>query len=726
MALNRPSFRVVLFPIISLLLLNLCYSQESVTELKSKIEKFEKEGNKIELASNYNKLAKLYWDQNKLADAVDFFEKSLAVNTELGNANAQRIISGYLGLICLEKEDYTDAVSYFSKSLELNKKAGKNQEMLSDLYNIATAYQMLGKLEESNKNAQKALDLALEANNLESAKSCNLMLAENYEKLGDSKKSAAHFTNYNTLVKHLQQQELSQLATEKKIAESQVSQVESKISQKEKELKTALDTLGQVMEINREMQLQQEVRDLKLAEQESRVKILESQEKYRKTQFRLLGLVIALILAFLVLFIIQSRQRKFVNKKLKEQNSEIEKQKLEIEKQRDLSDKQRKNLTDSIQYARRIQSAVIPRAEELYEYFKDSFILYRPRDIVSGDFYWFAQKDNIIVVAVADCTGHGVPGAFMSMLGVAYLNEIVNKIAINIHINALNADEILNQLREKVILSLHQSDNKSDSKDGMDIALCIIDVEKKKMQFAGANNPVIIIRKNQVIQLKGDNMPVSYHQRKDVPFTRNEFELQNNDCLYLFSDGYTDQYGGPEGRKFLVNHFTNLLLANHQKSMPEQKKIIEAEFDAWKGVNSQIDDVLVIGFRFGKSTDTKTFEWQDKSILVAEDTDINYYLIAEVLRKTKVKIIRVKNGAEAVDFVKLNSVDLVLMDINMPIMNGYEATKQIKEHNQKIPVIIQTAVFEDGLEQSLQVGADDFVSKPIDLKTFMDKISRFL
>lgn len=720
---NRPSHLFTLFFTVIVINNFSLKAQESISDLNAKILKFEAEGNKIELASSYNKLANIYWDQSKLDEAVVNFEKSLKINTELGNSNARRIITGYLGLICLEKEDYNKAVTYFNRSLELNQKAGKAQEVLSDLYNIANAYQMLGKYDESNNSAQTALNKALEINNMESAKSCNLLLAENYEKLGNSKKSTEHYNNYNSIVKLLQQQQMSKLENEKKNAESQISQVESKISQKEKELKSVLDTLGEVIELNREMQLQKEIKDLELKEQQTRYEL---EKNANQARIRFFMIIIASIFIILVLFYLQSRHRKIINKKLQEQNAEIEKQKAEIESQRDLADKQRMNLTSSIQYARRIQAAVIPRPEELIEYFKDSFILYRPKDIVSGDFYWFAQKDNLFIIALADCTGHGVPGAFMSMLGVAYLNEIVNKIAINIHINALNADEILNQLREKVISSLHQSGSAEEPKDGMDIALCIIDFEKKKMQFSGAYNPVIIIRENEIVQLKGDKMPVSYHQRKDVPFTRQEIELHNNDCLYLFSDGFTDQYGGSDGRKYLALRFAELLLNVHHKTMPEQKRILESEFDNWRGEKTQIDDVLVIGFRFGKHFDTSAIDWQEKTILIAEDTDINYYLLAEVLKKTKVKLIRVKNGAEAVDLVKVNNIDLVLMDINMPTMNGYEATKKIKEHNKKIPVIIQTAVYEDGYEKSMQFGADDFISKPIDLKTFMDKLSRFL
>lgn len=698
-------------------------AQESISDLKSKITKYEAEGNKIDLAGTYNKLGKVYWDQNQFDDAITAFEKSLSINSDLGNTNAQRIIAGYLGMICLEKEDYGKAVTYFNKSLELNKKAGKSSEILSDLYNIASAYQMMGKYDESNKNANNALNKALELNNMESAKSCNLLLAQNYDKLGNSKKSAEHYDNYNSIIKLLQQQQMSKLESEKKLAENQVSQVQSKISQKEKELESVMDTLGEVIELNKEMQLQKALKDLELKEQATRFAL---EKKTHQSRTRVLSIIIGSIFIILVLFFIQSRHRKIVNKKLHEQNAEIEKQKIEIEKQRDLADKQRINLTSSIQYARRIQSAVLPRQEELYDYFKDSFILYRPKDIVSGDFYWFAQKDNLFIIAVADCTGHGVPGAFMSMLGVAYLNEIVNKIASNIHINALNADEILNQLREKVISSLHQSDNEENTKDGMDMALCIIDFEAKKMQYAGANNPLVIIRKNEIIQLKADKMPVSYHQRKDIAFARQIVDLQNSDCIYMYSDGFSDQPGGMENRKYLSSKFIQFLLEHHLKSMQEQKRLLDAEFENWRGKNPQIDDVLVVGFRFGKLSEALVSDWSDKSILIAEDTDINYYLLAEVLRKTKAKLIRVKNGSEAVEFVKMNRVDLILMDINMPTMNGFDATKKIKQLNNRIPVIIQTAIDQNGLEDSIAAGADDFISKPIDLKIFMEKISNFL
>lgn len=707
-----PTFLVIA----SFFLTTATLTAQTIEELKESAANIDATENKIELANINNKLGHAYWQQQNYTEAVSAFEQSISLNKELNNTNAQRIIYGYLGLIYLESEQYQQSVNAFENSLKMNLASKKWQETISDYYNIASAYQSMGAYSKSNEYAQKSLEKSLEIENLESAKSSHLLMATNYEKLGDNKKASEHFANYNTLVNHLRAQQVVELEKEVDKATEKISQAQNKSQQLESEVQQAV-TEKQLAESEKQ-----------LAEEKAHEEATRREEEVQKRQnnLRYFLSITGFIILVLILFIIQSRARKKVNKKLKEQNTEIEKQKAEIEKQRDLADKQRKNLTSSIQYARRIQSAVIPKPETLSDHFKDNFILYQPRDIVSGDFYWFAQKDNLLVIAAADCTGHGVPGAFMSMLGVAYLNEIVNKIAINIHIHSLNADEILNQLRERVISSLHQSENKRDPKDGMDIALCIVDSEKKKIQYAGAYNPLVIIRKGEILEYKGDKMPVSYHRRMNVPFTRHEIKLQENDCIYLFSDGYIDQFGGKGGQKYLMKRFKQKLINIHQKPMIEQRSILEREFTQWRGEYGQIDDVLVIGFRFGGEIDPRTIDWSNKSILIAEDTDINYFLLAEVLKKTKAGLSRVKNGTEAVEFVKSNHVDLILMDINMPGMDGYEATLLIKDFNDSIPIIIQTAVHEDGKENSIKAGADDFISKPIDLKTFMSKIARFL
>jgi CheY-like chemotaxis protein len=705
--------------------------QSQIEQYKSLVQKYESEGNKIELAKSYTKLGYLYWQISASLEAINYFAGSIRVNEELGNNNALKTLYNNLGLLHSEREEYQKAVSYFEKSLNLNLAQGKINEITSDYLNIALCFQSLGYYAESNSRAEKALAKALEINNLEQAKTSYGILAENSEKTGNSKQAADYYEKYNSISKHLQKKEMEDMA-------SQTEQYARQVETKEKELKSTMDTLGEVLEINREMQLQNallnkenQLKEEQQARLEAQQARLEAREKTRRTQ--ILSLVVVLILfAFIMgLVYFQFREKKKANSLLKEQNAEIERQKKEIEQQRDLSQKQKKRITDSIQYAQRIQMAVLPPEHTFDQSFNDYFIFYRPKDIVSGDFYWTTRKDNVLILAVADCTGHGVPGAFMSMLGVAYLNEIVNKIAINKHISTLNADDILNQLREMIITSLHQTGDPEEPKDGMDIAICILDFETKKLQFAGANNPLYLVRNNELVQYDADRMPISYHQKRDVPFTTHIINWNPDDRIYLFSDGFIDQFGGNENLKYMSKRFKELLVRIGSQPMSDQARMLEKAFADWKGERAQLDDVLVIGIRLGATVSVKKIltqaDWKNKTILIAEDTDVNYFLMTAVLKQTGVNLVRVKDGEEAVEFIKNNEVDLILMDINMPRMNGYEATKSIKQIRSDIPIIVQTALhFDDESDQAYASGADDYIAKPIDLKTFMTKMEKFL
>ena len=273
-------------------------------------------------------------------------------------------------------------------------------------------------------------------------------------------------------------------------------------------------------------------------------------------------------------------------RKVSERTAEIQIKKTEIE---------RKNtkLTDSIKYANRIQEAMMPRNMVLDEAFADNFIFLRPRDIVSGDFYWFKKKDNLLLIAAADCTGHGVPGALMSMLGVSLLNDIVSR-------DITQPAEILNELRVKIKDSLHQNldtENKSLTQDGIDIAFCTINIETLEMQFAGAYNPVYIIRNHELIEIKGDRMPIGVHPKDDNGFNPENFQLQKNDSIYLFSDGYYSQFGGPKSEKMKHTRFKEHLLSIQDFTMQDQKRRLENKFEDWKGMRDQVDDILVIGIK---------------------------------------------------------------------------------------------------------------------------------
>jgi serine phosphatase RsbU (regulator of sigma subunit)/PAS domain-containing protein len=250
-------------------------------------------------------------------------------------------------------------------------------------------------------------------------------------------------------------------------------------------------------------------------------------------------------------------------------------------------EEQKKSITDSIQYAKRIQNAILPNHKIMDKYFADHFIYFKPRDIVSGDFYWMTEKNNKLVLVAADSTGHGVPGAFMSMLGISFLNEIVNK-----H-SSLKASTILKELRKLVKSTLAQS-GKSTS-DGMDIALVVVDKEKMQINYAGAYNPLYIVRNKELLITKADRMPIGSYVTDDKSFTNHEIDIKKGDSLFIFSDGYADQFGGKTNTKFSTKELKKLLTEISDLNAQEQLDILDQKFLEWKGNYKQIDDVLIIG-----------------------------------------------------------------------------------------------------------------------------------
>ncbi|MEY1639054.1 SpoIIE family protein phosphatase [Tenuifilum sp. 4138str] len=280
----------------------------------------------------------------------------------------------------------------------------------------------------------------------------------------------------------------------------------------------------------------------------------------------------------------------------------------EIRQQKEKIEKQKEEITDSIKYAKRIQTAVLPPPELISVHLPEHFILFKPRDIVSGDFYWMKQIGDFTLITAADCTGHGVPGAFMSMLGVALLNEIASRC------NGFTANQILNELRNQVKQSLRQTGKEGEAKDGMDIAFCVLNRKIMKLQYAGAYNPLYLYRRKEfpnpssspcviesdthyLIEVKADKMPIGIHVNDNIEFTNHEIDLSPGDTIYIFSDGFADQTGGETDKKFLSKNFKNLLLNIQHLEMAIQKEFLEETLKKWMGNTSQVDDILVIGVR---------------------------------------------------------------------------------------------------------------------------------
>jgi serine phosphatase RsbU (regulator of sigma subunit) len=274
-----------------------------------------------------------------------------------------------------------------------------------------------------------------------------------------------------------------------------------------------------------------------------------------------------------------------LEEKVKERTLKIEKQKEEIEEQK-------KHIMDSIYYARRIQNAILPSVHAIDCQLKEYFILYLPKDIVSGDFYWMHSVDGLCMISAVDCTGHGVPGAFMSIVGFNQLNN-----AVNVR-KARSASSILDELNAGVINTLNESNTDSSIKDGMDMALCVFNFRESKLEFAGANNPMVMIRDEEVSLVRGDRFPIGvYEGAVSKPFTNNKIDIVKDDCIYLFSDGYPDQFGGPDNKKFMLRRFQDMLGEVHKMPMNQQKEILIQRLNDWRGDNEQVDDILVIGIR---------------------------------------------------------------------------------------------------------------------------------
>jgi serine phosphatase RsbU (regulator of sigma subunit) len=278
--------------------------------------------------------------------------------------------------------------------------------------------------------------------------------------------------------------------------------------------------------------------------------------------------------------------------KVIERTEEVVRQKEEIETKNQELEVLYKHVTDSIKYAKRIQEAILPPDSLVKRVLPNSFVLYKPKDIVSGDFYWIDEKQGKTMFAAVDCTGHGVPGAFMSIVGYNILKHVVN------NNNFTTPSLILDALNEGVSETLHHGHEESQAKDGMDLSFCTIDFKNLELQFAGAYNPLYIIRDGQLLQTKADKFPIGlFIGEEKKKFTNHSFKLQKGDCIYIFSDGYADQFGGPNGKKFMANHFRDLLLEVHKHPIEKQKDILNRTIEEWRGPLDQVDDILVIGVK---------------------------------------------------------------------------------------------------------------------------------
>jgi ligand-binding sensor domain-containing protein/serine phosphatase RsbU (regulator of sigma subunit) len=316
---------------------------------------------------------------------------------------------------------------------------------------------------------------------------------------------------------------------------------------------------------------------------------------WKRPWFYIIGILIGISLIYGFIKVREQslqRSRERLKAEVTIRTKELQEEKEKLQLAYSEIDEKNKDITDSIHYAKRIQEAILPSDSNIKQLLPDSFVFYKPKDIVSGDFYWLEHWGPQTLIAAVDCTGHGVPGAFMSIVAHNILTQTVNVLGL------AKPSLILNETNSQLSKKLNQNPEEATVRDGMDIALCAINYKKSTMEFAGANNPVWLIRNGQVIEINGDKFPIGAFVGEELQlFTNHEWEIQKNDCIYIFTDGYADQFGGPKGKKFKYKQFQQLLLQIHEKPMTEQKEILQRANEDWQGELEQVDDILVIGIR---------------------------------------------------------------------------------------------------------------------------------
>ncbi|HSH52078.1 MAG TPA: SpoIIE family protein phosphatase [Bacteroidales bacterium] len=550
--------------------------KDELSGYQNHISKYQKEGNQPLELEYLNKAAFLCWNNQLLSEAIHYFEQAVEINHTLDNKNGLLLGYNYLGMLYGEKNQHQNALDCFEKSLNISRQIKNKSSIASALINIAQTQQLLSNYNESNKTAFYGVEIAKEINELKYVRSFYGIIAENYKELGNSAKSIEYFDLFASIDKYLKNQEITSIkqksSEEVNKAQAEKNKTQQELVKQSDKLKETEDSLAEIEAITREQKMLLELKELKISEQRAQLKL----ERLVKNFF-IWGFVVILI--FLLFFIVFYRK--------------IRVQKNHIQQQRDTLDLQNKKINSSIQYAKNIQRAILPVEKELNKIF-DYFIIYRPKDIVSGDFYWYAEINSTIYIAVIDCTGHGVPGAFMSMIGNRLFNEIVLVNRIN------DPAKILTILNVKIIEALKQKE--SDNSDGMDVCLVSINTKKghKKIVFSGAKRPLLIYKnqKNKLIEVKGDRHSIGgvKNNEQAKQFTSHEIDIELNDILYLSSDGLIDQNN--EARKrFGSSKLKQLITKNASHSLAKQKEIIEKELDNFQGNVEQRDDITLLGLK---------------------------------------------------------------------------------------------------------------------------------
>ena len=507
------------------------------------------------MASGYNFFGICLKNEKKLDSALLVYDKGIAIYDSLHDDFGKATILLNQGVVFQEKGDLDRALVNYKKCLAVFEKSDDKDAISFALNSIAIIYYKKGDYANAKKAGERELQLARDIKYPENIMNAAQILAQVYKGMG-------------SYLDALEMQELY-----------------SKMNDSILNADTKRDA------IEKDVKYQHE-KELLNVEKEREKEALSAQKEKEKRNIIIISISIGMIVLIFFLFFLYNRFRIIRKQKniIEEQKDEVEIQKKEIEHQKDLVEAKNHEIVDSILYARRLQEAILPAKNIFQQYLPDSFVYYKPKDIVSGDFYWVEKVKDKIIIAVADCTGHGVPGAMVSFVCVNALNRSVLEFGLT------EPAAILDKVSELVIQAFSRSEN--EVKDGMDISLCVLDAKTNMLNYAGAYNPLWILRSGT------DEMHICPATRQAignvqnfVPFVNNSFQLSKGDILYLFSDGYADQFGGIKGKKLKYSNFSRILIENASSEIHAQAERINKEFENWKGELEQVDDVCIIGIK---------------------------------------------------------------------------------------------------------------------------------
>ena len=492
------------------------------------------------MQDTYNNIASVYAEMRKHEFAIKYFTISIGMYDEVNDEWGSAYSMEGLGNVYFELGKYDKSVEYLLKALKITQKYEDNYLMILCYNMLGAAHSKQDDLTTGLAYQKQALSLAMELDIPECLELVHKEMAATYELMNDHEKSLFHY-KLSTAISN--------------------SLLNAENSRQVNEMATRYDT-------------EKKERSIELLSKDNDLKKLAINRQKIITWSVGGGLFLVLALAG---FIFRSyREKKRINIRLESINDEI-------------SEKNQK-ITESINYASRIQRAILPPDVFIRNHLPESFVLFKPKDIVSGDFYWYAEKEGFGMIAAVDCTGHGVPGAFMSMIGNRLLSEIVNEK------NISKPSEVLKQLHAGLLASLHSAHENGRTKDGMDIAFCRLNHETLELQYAGAHNPLYVIQNKELSETRGDKLIIG-DQRFGHDYTNHSVQLNKGDSFYIFSDGFADQFGGDKRRKYYYARFKDLLIEIHQNGMEDQRLHLDKVITDWIGGGEQIDDILVIGVR---------------------------------------------------------------------------------------------------------------------------------